>query len=186
MMKRRIPVVALALGLTVYSSTGSPGHAEEKQRADLALLFEGEVSTYGDVRSCIVVERSKDTGFNMRKHLVAQGEGRFEGSRLKGSLSFSQLARRLPEHPHCTTLITGFLETENGQEIFFEGTGYAVPGQGERDPLLYTVSLRFEEPGAPYEWLRTVPAIWEGVTDVPARRVRYRVYAPGPERREVQ
>ncbi len=144
---------------------------------ELELLFEGELETYEDVRRCVVVDAPSGAGFEMTRDLVAQGEGVFRGKRLSGTLTFSQLGKRAPDDAFCSTLIAGFLETATGEEIFFEGRGFALSNQNE-DVWSYTASLRFDEPDTPYEWLRHTPAVWVGTLDAKRRRARYRVYFP--------
>ena len=85
--------------------------------------------------------------------------------------------KRAPDDAFCSTLIAGFLETATGEEIFFEGRGFALSNQNE-DVWSYTASLRFDEPDTPYEWLRHTPAVWVGTLDAKRRRARYRVYFP--------
>ena len=125
---------------------------------------------------CVVQDSPGKIGFSMQRHLVAQGDGRLEGDRIPGVLTFSQLAKRFAEETFCTTFITGFLETDAGPEIFYEGLGYATPRT--KDRWSYTASVLFEEPEPPYEWLQDLPAVWQGELDGPGRRVRYRVFVP--------
>lgn len=167
-------LMGVLFGGAAYVSAGKPAATPE-----LSLLLEGELSLYEELRPCVTVDPATDGGFSMRRHLIAQGEGTFQGNDLKGVVTFSQLAKRSPDEPHCKTLIAGFLEVEEGPEIFFEGEGVAMPREvREGGKLLFTTWLRFEEPEGPYEWLGEAPGVWVGELDGRARRVRFRVYVP--------
>ena len=63
--------------------------------------------------------------------------------------------------------------------IMYKALGYAVvPNLEQPNRWLYTATVRFEEPDAPYEWLTEVVAIWIGEFDVETGKARYWAYLP--------
>ncbi len=182
MIGRLLMGAAVLFGAAAYASTVKTAAATPHH---LVLLFEGELSLYEELKPCVVVDSTTDSGFSMKRHLIAQGEGPFKGNELRGVATFSQLAKRLPDQSYCRTLIAGLLEIEDGPEIFFEGEGFAMPQEPrEEGKTLFTTSLRFEEPEGSYEWLGEVPGVWVGDLDGLARRLRFRVYVPSQGKKE--
>ena len=98
------------MGLSIQSCSQSNGNNEEK----LILLFEAELQATGEVKPYVVSDYMYNQGFSMRRDLIAQGEGTFKGERLQGTLSWSKLARKYPDHNYSDAMTVGWMETNDG------------------------------------------------------------------------
>lgn len=124
---------------------------------------------------------------------IGSGDGTVVGERVRGSISWSLYAgdclyprirkgERVPDDLHlCTLNPGGFIETDDGAHIRFDGRGY-----GLRSPDWYRVSatLTFATDSSVYEWLTTLLAVMEGDFDDKAGSAIWRVYVPNSAVRE--
>jgi hypothetical protein len=122
--------------------------------------------------------------------VVAEGrEGVYIGSgdRLRGTVRWSlwsgnclyPLARSgqsLPEGLHlCTINPAGFIETQDGARIRFDGRGY---GLRSSEKYQTNLTLVFGTEDVRYEWLTKVVAVMEGEFDEKTGRATCNVYVP--------
>lgn len=118
---------------------------------------------------------------------IGSGDGTVAGDRLTGTMSWSLYAGNclyplvrsglpVPDDLHlCTLNPGGFIETEDGARIRFEGRGY-----GLRSPERYRVSatLAFSTEAAQYDWLTKLLAVMDGDFDEKAGRAIWHVHIP--------
>ena len=101
----------------------------------------------------------------------------FYGMGLNGTITWSQLNRKFPEMNHTSAHLIGFLEMDDGAEVMYLATGYAVALQtSDSNHWLYTTTLTFEEPDPPYEWLVDIDAVLIGEFDADAGSAYYVAY----------
>ena len=134
----------------------------------LEFLFEAHLESYGDVKPFVLVDENvyPQYDFVMTRDLVAQGEGEFSGPGLNGTITWSQLNRKFPGMNHTSAQLIGFLEMDDGAEVMYHATGYAILLQTpDSTKWLYTTTLSFEEPDEPYEWLLDTDAVLVGEFD---------------------
>jgi hypothetical protein len=82
----------------------------------------------------------------------------------------------VPEGLHlCTINPAGFIETQDGARIRFDGRGY-----GLRGPEIYQTNLTlvFSTEDARYIWLTKLLGVMEGEFDEKAGRTSWNVYVP--------
>jgi len=122
---------------------------------------------------------------------IGSGDGTAVGARLRGRLRWSlwsgdclypivRSGQQVPEGVHlCTLNPAGFIETEDGARIRFEGRGY-----GLRDSEKYQTNLTliFGTEDVRYEWLTKVVAVMEGEFDEKTGRAIWNVYVPAGSR----
>ncbi len=118
---------------------------------------------------------------------IGSGDGTVDGREVCGTMSWSLYAgdclypairagQSVPDDLHlCTLSPGGFIDTQDGAHIRFDGRGY-----GLRSPERYLVSaaLTFRTEVASYDWLTTVLAVMHGEFDETAGRATWRVYVP--------
>jgi len=123
---------------------------------------------------------------------IGSGDGTAIGAKLRGRLRWSlwsgnclyplvRSAQSVPEGLHlCTLNPAGFIETEDGARIRFEGRGY-----GLRDSEKYQTNLTliFSTEDVRYEWLTKVVAVMEGEFDEKTGRAIWNVYVPSGSRK---
>jgi len=118
---------------------------------------------------------------------IGSGDGSATGDRLRGTLHWSLWAgacvyprvrkgQTVPDGLHlCTMNPVGFIETQDGARIRFDGRGY-----GLRSPGAYRTSLTLvfgtEDPR--YAWLTSVLGLVQGEFDEKAGRATWDVYIP--------
>ncbi len=156
------------------------GQATSSTDTTLEFFFEAELVADGEIKPFVVSDDPFDRGFSMSRDLVAQGNGSLRGPDLEGTVTWSMLVRKFPEHDYGRTHVTGWLETEGGAEIFFKATGYVRDLDATSTGVpIYNASLSFEADLEPeYEWLNSVLAIWQGSLDAKTKAFRYRAYVP--------
>ena len=179
---------ALAL-LLASSAIASPaersagpilGQATSLTDTTFELFFEAELVAEGEIKPFVVADDPFDRSFSMSRDLIAQGSGTLRGPSLEGTVTWSKLVRKFPEHHYGRTHVSGWLETDQGAEIFFKATGYVQDLDTESAGApIYSASLSFEADLEPdYEWLNSVLAIWQGSFDPETSTFRYRAYVP--------
>jgi len=135
-------------------------------------------------------ESQPDAVFAAEPHegaYIGRGDGTVTGDRLRGKIRWSlwsgnclyPLARSgqpVPEGLHlCTMNPTGFIETQDGARIRFDGRGY-----GLRSSKKYRTSLTlvFGTEDARYTWLTKTLGVMEGEFDEQAGRATWNVFVP--------
>ena len=121
-------LAALALSLVpLVTESGIAQDANSFQAGvpPLELLFELDLEVEGTIEPYVEAKEKLDRSFSMSRDLVAQGEGRLAGPWLEGTFRWSLLGRKHPEQPFARVHFTGWLETEDGAEMFLRATGYA-------------------------------------------------------------
>jgi len=118
---------------------------------------------------------------------IGSGDGTVEGNELRGTVSWSLYAgdclypliragESVPDDLHlCTLSPGGFIDTEDGARIRFDGRGY-----GLRSPNRYLVSatLTFRTQVTSYDWLTKVLAVMHGEFDEKDGRAIWNVFVP--------
>ena len=118
---------------------------------------------------------------------IGSGSGSVSGDRVRGTMSWSLYAgdclypfiRRgeaVPDAVHlCTLSPGGFINTEDGVRIRFEGRGY-----GLRSPDWYKLSatFTFATDQDEYQWLTHTLAVMEGELDEKTGRALWQVFVP--------
>lgn len=144
----------------------------------LAHLFDAELRYQEGLAP--VVPRDGHAG-----DLVGSGTGRVAGTRLRGTLRWSNFEQSWPDH--CQLTLEGEIVTEDGAVIRFDARGFALPTAGV-GVWRVAAAVRFTVEDPRYRWLEPIPAIWEGEFDEATATARYRAYAsagPGGEGSEV-
>lgn len=179
---KRWGFVLLVLGLAFSHAARAQTPSVPPNGSGLELLFEAELESYGEAKPYVESGGSFYRGFSMGRDLIAQGEGTFAGPKMRGIITWSKLNRKFPDYSHTSAHLVGFLEMDDGAEVMYKALGYAVvPNPEQPSRWLYTATLRFEEPDAPYEWLTDVVAIWIGEFDVETGKARYWAYVLSQE-----
>jgi hypothetical protein len=118
---------------------------------------------------------------------IGSGDGTVTGDRLRGKIRWSlwsgncvyplvRSGQSVPEGLHlCTMNPGGWIETQDGARIRFDGRGY-----GLRSPEKYKTSLTlvFGTEDARYTWLTKTLGVMEGEFDEKVGRAVWNVYAP--------
>ncbi len=179
MLSKRWRFVLLVLGLAVSHAATAQTPSVPPNGSDLELLFEAELESYGEAKPYVESGGTFYRGFSMGRDLIAQGEGTFAGPKMRGIITWSKLNRKFADYSHTSAHLVGFLEMDDGAEVMYKALGYAVvPNPEQPSRWLYTATVHFEEPDAPYEWLTEVVAIWIGEFDVETGKARYWAYLP--------
>ncbi len=174
-----VAVVLFAAPPMAQSSPAEPADSIDSS-PHLDLLFELELAAEDEILPYIEAEESIDHTFSMSRDLVAQGEGRVTGRLLAGEFRWSLLGRKYPGNPFGRLHLTGWLETEDGAEMFFRATGYAH----DEDTRISTVTVfsltgGFEVELEPqYEWLNGIVVLIEGRFDPDTKTFNYRAWVP--------
>ncbi|MCI0417327.1 DUF3237 domain-containing protein [bacterium] len=165
-------ILVFVISGTVIAETARAG------RGQLQLLFEAELQAKGEVKPFVLAD-TPFSGFSMKRDLIAQGDGTLKGSRVNGTLSWSKLSTKYEKDSHTNTLVSGWITTEDGAEIFLEAMGYArVADPAHPEKWSYIATVRFEDPDKPYEWLINLVAVWFGEFDLKTGRAHYWAYIP--------
>ena len=119
---------------------------------------------------------------------IGSGRGTLRGDRVRGTMAWSLYAgdclyprirqgERVPDDLHlCTLSPGGFIATDNGDHIRFDGRGY---GLRSRDWYRVSATLTFATDSPRYQWLTNILAVMEGDFDERTGRAVWHVYAPG-------
>ena len=118
---------------------------------------------------------------------IGSGDGTAAGDRLRGKIRWSlwsgnclyplvRSGQSVPDGLHlCTMNPTGFIETQDGARIRFDGRGY-----GLRSPKKYKTNLTlvFGTEDTRYAWLTKTLGVMEGEFDEKSGRAIWNVYVP--------
>ena len=178
------PAAFVAMALSAGALLSSPRFTAEAESADvrpsLALLFELDLTAEGEILPYVEAEEPLDRSFSMSRDLVAQGEGRVTGRWLEGAFRWSLLGRKYPGHPFGRVHLTGWLETEDGAELFLRATGYAHDEDSRiSTATLFSITGGFEVELEPeHEWLNGIVVLIEGRLDPETETFHYRAWVP--------
>ena len=148
----------------------------------LEALFKADLQYRSESQSdAVVVAEGRDGVY------IGSGDGTVAGDRLRGTIRWSQWSgnclyplvrsgQSVPEGLHlCTINPAGFIETQDGARIRFEGRGY---GLRNSEKYQTNLTLIFSTEDVRYEWLTRVVAVMEGDFDEKTGRATWNVYAP--------
>ena len=155
--------VALSAFADTEIATAYPGEG------DLEKLFKADLRYKSESESDAVVPGEGREGV-----YIGSGDGTAIGAKLRGTLRWSlwsgnclYLAVRsgqlVPENLHlCTLNPVGFIETEDGARIRFDGRGY---GLRSAEQYQTNLTLVFSAEDVRYEWLTKVLGVMQGEFD---------------------
>jgi hypothetical protein len=107
--------------------------------------------------------------------LVASGEGRVTGPRLRGMLRFSLFEEVGDTACHMDT--GALLRTDDGAQIRIDAAGFALHSAHGGETWTTAQALRFQTDDPRYRWLNHVAGLWAGSADLSAGTARARVFA---------
>ena len=173
-------VSAVTLWLAVLAAQPALAQDVSSQASlpSLELIFELDLEVEGEIAPYVEAEQAFDRSFSMSRDLVAQGEGRLTGPQLEGSFRWSLLARKHLEQPFTRVHLTGWLETEDGAEMFLRATGYARDDDAIISPsTTFSMTGEFEVELEPdYEWLNGILVLIDGRFDSTTQTFQYRAW----------
>jgi hypothetical protein len=176
----------ILIGLVAVIAT--PAFADTKTtrissgESRLEALFRADLQYRSELESEAVVAAEGREGV-----YIGSGDGTVTGDRLRGTVRWSlwsgnclyPLARSgqsIPEGLHlCTLNPAGFIETQDGARIRFDGRGY---GLRSSEKYQTNLTLVFGTEDVRYEWLTKVVAVMEGEFDEKTGRATWNVYIP--------
>jgi hypothetical protein len=159
--------------------------SQEVGKATMDPLFDAEVRYRPDMAPVVSAEGREG-------ELIGSGEGKVRGETIRGTMRvtfyaaecvFPQVLAGNPVDPGihlCTENPGGFIETDDGAQIEFDGKGFGMRGFDPREPQRWrlTMGVRFATTDKKYRWLNGTLALWEGVFDDGSGRAFYRFYVP--------
>ena len=170
-------------GLLATSMKGNIAFTERaSEAAHLMWLFSAVLEFKSDSPADAVVAADGRDG-----EYVGSGDGTVVGDRLHGTLSWSLYAGNclhprirkgegVPDDLHlCTLNPGGFIETNDGVRLRFDGRGY---GLRSRDWYRLSATLTFATDAVEYGWLTNLLAVMEGDFDEKTGRAVWHVYVP--------
>jgi hypothetical protein len=180
----------LLLGLVIVAAM--PAFADTKttttssDQSRLEALFKADLQYRSESESDAVVDAEGREGA-----YIGSGDGTVIGDRLRGTVRWSlwsgnclyplvRSGQSVPEGLHlCTMNPAGFIETQDGARIRFDGRGY---GLRSSEKYQTNLTLVFGTEDARYEWLTKVVAVMEGAFDEKTGRATWNVYVPAGNR----
>jgi hypothetical protein len=174
----------LLIGLTTFAAM--PAFADTKTvttssgESRLEALFKADLQYQSDAEAVAPAEGREGD-------YIGSGDGKVTGDRLRGTVRWSlwsgdcvyplvRTGQSVPNDLHlCTMNPVGFIETQDGARIRFDGRGY-----GLRSPEKYQTNLTLVSgtEDARYTWLTKVVAVMEGEFDEKAGHATWNVYVP--------
>jgi len=175
-----VTVVAMPAFADMKIATTSPSENR------LEALFKADLQYRSESQSdAVVVAEGRDGVY------IGSGDGTVAGDRLRGTIRWSlwsgnclyplvRSGQSVPEGLHlCTINPAGFIETQDGARIRFDGRGY---GLRNSEKYQTNLTLIFSTEDVRYEWLTKVVAVMEGDFDEKTGRATWNVYAPAGSR----
>jgi hypothetical protein len=174
--------------LSLVTVAAMPAFADTKTTATssgqsrLEALFEADLQYRSESESDAVVDAEGREGT-----YVGSGDGTAIGDRLRGTVRWSLWSgnclyplvrsdQSVPEGLHlCTINPAGFIETQDGARIRFDGRGY---GLRSSEKYQTNLTLVFGTEDDRYQWLTKVVAVMEGEFDEKTGRATWNVYVP--------
>jgi len=181
----------LLIGLVIVAAM--PAFADTKTtntssgETRLETLFKADLQYRSESQSDAVVVAEGREGV-----YIGSGDGTVTGDQLRGTVRWSlwsgnclyplvRSGQSAPEGLHlCTINPAGFIETEDGARIRFDGRGYGLRSSGKYQTNL---TLVFGTEDVRYEWLTKVVAVMEGEFDEKTGQATWNVYVPAGNRR---
>src|SRR5260221_3605015 len=177
---RLVTVVAMPAFADTKAATSSSG--EER----LEELFQADLQYRSDSQSAAVVVADGRAGV-----YIGSRDGTVSGDRLRGTLRWSlwsgnclyplvRAGQSVPKGFHlCTINPAGFIETQDGAQIRFDGRGSGLRSSEKNQRNL---TLVFATEDVRYEWLTKIVAVMEGEFDEKTGRATWNVYVPAGSR----
>jgi len=109
--------------------------------------------------------------------LVGGGDGTLIGPRVRGTVRWSNY-ETTGEDLVCTLQVPGFIQTDDGALIQFEGREFAMPISEGNQVWRVAGVLRFKTNDRRYLWLNEVFALTSGSFDYEAGRARWTAFVP--------
>jgi len=175
-----VSVAAIPAFADTQTTTSSSGESP------LELLFKADLQYKSESPSdAVVVAEGRDGVY------IGSGDGTAIGDRLRGTLRWSlwsgnclyplvRSGQSVPEGLHlCTINPAGFIETQDGALIRFDGRGY---GLRSSEGYQTNLTLVFGTEDIRYEWLTKIVAVMEGKFDEKTGRATWSVYVPAGSR----
>ena len=155
------------------------------ETSSLTPLFEATLQYQSDRE--VVVPAEIQEG-----ELVGSGDGRVSGATLSGTARWSMYADNCayvfvraglepPAGQHlCTVHPAGFIQTDDGAEIWFDARGYGLRGADQSHPHVWmlTMAVQFTTTDQRYQWLNTILGVLVSEFDERAGRARWRAFIP--------
>jgi hypothetical protein len=108
---------------------------------------------------------------------VGGGDGTLIGPLMRGTVRWSNY-ETTGEDLVCILQVPGFIQTDDGAEIGFEGREFAMPiSQGSQMWRVAGV-LRFKTADRRYEWLNEAFALTSGTFDYESGRAHWTAFLP--------
>jgi hypothetical protein len=177
---KKLLVGLVTFALSAFADTETTtSHAGE---GGLEKLFKADLQYKSESESDSVVPAEGREGV-----YIGSGDGTAIGARLHGTLRWSlwsgnclyplvRSGQSVPDGLHlCTINPAGFIETEDGARIRFEGRGY---GLRSSEKYQTNLTLIFSTEDVRYEWLTKVLGITQGEFDEKTGRAIWNVYVP--------
>jgi hypothetical protein len=182
--KNLLIVLVIAAAMPVFADTKTTSISSSEDR--LEALFKADLQYRSEAESDAVVAAEGREGV-----YIGSGDGTVTGDRLRGTVRWSlwsgnclyPLARSgqsVPEGLHlCTINPAGFIETQDGARIRFDGRGY---GLRSSEKYQTNLTLVFGTEDVRYEWLTKVVAVMQGEFDEKTGQATWNVYVPAGSR----
>ena len=175
-------LIGLATVVAMPACTDMKIATSSQSENRLEALFKADLQYRSESQSdAVVVAEGRDGVY------IGSGDGTVAGDRLRGTIRWSlwsgnclyplvRSGQSVPEGLHlCTINPAGFIETQDGVRIRFEGRGY---GLRNSEKYQTNLTLIFSTEDVRYEWLTRVVAVMEGDFDEKTGRATWNVYAP--------
>jgi hypothetical protein len=100
---------------------------------------------------------------------LGSGEGTINGQRLQGVVRWDLY--EVVGEARCQANFAGIIETNIGAKIRFEATGFGLaPDRSKPRRWHIANAVQFDPEDQRYDWLNTMPALWEGEFDMETYR----------------
>jgi hypothetical protein len=178
--KKLLIGIVTVVAMPAFADTKAKASSSGEER--LKELFKADLQYRSDSQSDAVVVAEGREGV-----YIGSGDGTVSGDRLRRTIRWSMwsgnclypLVRNeqpVPDGLHlCTINPAGFIETQDGARIRFDGRGY---GLRSSDKYQTNLTLVFGTEDVRYEWLTKVVAVMDGEFDEKTGRATWNVYVP--------
>ena len=145
-----------------------PGNLEPHSN-ELELLFALELHYQGPIELAPIGDKVGQ--------LVGGGDGTLIGPQVRGTVRWSNY-ETTGEDQVCTLQVPGFIQTDDGAEIQFEGREFAVPISEGNQVWRVAGVLRFKTTDRRYLWLNEVFALTCGTFDYQEGLASWTAFVP--------
>ena len=104
---------------------------------------------------------------------LGSGDGEVSGDRIQGTVRWDLFERQAPAA--CDAHFRGVIETQDGATIRFDVLGFFIPPKKPDKIWRFGGSVLLAPDGEGYDWLRPLPATWQGQFDEGSYTHQYRV-----------